>query len=61
MKRGSEKRGEEEKKKERKTIAFGQEQKCTHTSPRTEYPVDIKEIFSCSIVVWPRINYRSLC
>ena len=56
MKRGSKKRGREEKKKERKAIAFGQEQKRTHTSPWTEYLVDVKEIFSCSIVVWPRIN-----
>ena len=56
MKRGSKKRRKEEQKKERRTIAFDQEQKCTHTSPQTEYPVDTKEIFLCSIVVWPKVN-----
>ena len=56
MKKGTEKERNEEQKKERKTIAFDQEQKCTHMSPRTEYPVDMKEIFLCSIVVWPKVN-----
>ena len=31
--------------RERKAIVFYQNQRCTHTSPRIEYPVDIKEIF----------------
>ena len=28
-----------------KAIVFDQNQRCTHTVPRTKYPVDIKEIF----------------
>ena len=56
MKRGLEKKGKKEQKRERKTIAFDQEQKCTHTSLRTEHPVDLKEIFLRSIVAWPKIN-----
>ena len=56
MRRGLEKREKKEQKRERKTIAFNQEQKCTHTSPRTEHPVDRKEIFLRSIVAWPQIN-----
>ena len=56
MKKGIGKKRKEEQKKERKTIAFDQEQRCTHTFPRTEYPVDMKEIFLCSIVVWPKVN-----
>ena len=56
MKKGIGKKRKEEQKKERKTIAFDQEQRCTHTSPWTEYPVDLKGIFLCSIVVWPRTN-----
>ena len=55
MKKGSAKK-ERKNRRERKTIAFDLEQKCTHTSPRTEHPVDIKEIFLCSIVVWPKVN-----
>ena len=51
MKKEIEKRRKKEHKKERKTIAFDQEQRCIHTSPRTEYPVDTKEIFLRSIVV----------
>ena len=51
MKKGIGKKRKEVQKKERKTIAFDQEQRCTHTSPWTEYPVDMKEIFLCSIVV----------
>ena len=51
-----EKKRKEEQKKERKTVAFYQEQRCTHTSPRTEYPMDMKEIFLCSIVVKPKVN-----
>ena len=43
-------------KKERKTIAFNQEHRCTHTFPRTEHPVDIKEIFLRSTAAWPKIN-----
>ena len=31
--------------RERKAIVFDQSQKCTHTSPQTEYPMGIKEIF----------------
>ena len=31
--------------RKRKAIVFDQNQRCTHTFPRTEYPVDIKEIF----------------
>ena len=31
--------------RERNTIVFNQNQRCTHTSPRIEYPVDIREIF----------------
>ena len=57
MKRGSKKKEKERRRdRERKTIAFDQEQKCTHTSPRTEHPVDIKEIFLRSIAAWPKIN-----
>ena len=57
MKRGSaEKRKERTEERERKTRAFDQEQKCTHTSPRTGYPVDMKEIFLRSIVAWPKVN-----
>ena len=56
MKKWIGKKRNEEQKKERKTIAFDQEQKCTHTSPRTEHPVDIKEIFLRSIAAWPKIN-----
>ena len=56
MKRGSEKRKERRKDRERKTISFNQEQMCTHTSPRTEYLVDIKEIFLHSTAAWPKIN-----
>ena len=58
MKRGSEKKkkGKKEQKRERKTIAFDQEQKCAHTSSRTGYPVDMKEIFLRSIVARPKVN-----
>ena len=56
MKKGPKKERNEEQKKERKIIAFDQEQRCTHTSPRTEYPMDMKEIFLYSIVVWPKVN-----
>ena len=57
MKRGTKKKGEERtEERERETTAVDQEQKCTHTSPRTEYPVDMKEIFLCSIVAWPKVN-----
>ena len=46
MKRGTKKKGEERtEERERETTAFDQEQKCTHTSPRTGYPVDMNEIF----------------
>ena len=55
MKRGSKKREKKEQKKERKTISFDQEHKCTNTSPRTGYPVDMKEISLRSIVAWPKI------
>ena len=51
MKKEIGKRRKEEHKKERRTIAFEQEQKCTHTSPRTEHPVDTMEIFLRSIIV----------
>ena len=56
MKKGIGKRREKEQKKGRKTIAFDQEQRCTHMSPRTKYPVDMTEIFLCSIVAWPKVN-----
>ena len=56
MKKEIGKKRKKEQKKERKTITFDQEQRCTHTSPRTEYPVDTKETFLCSIVVWPKVN-----
>ena len=56
MKKGPKKERNEEQKKERKIIAFNQEQRCTHTSPQTKYPMDMKEIFLCSIVVWPKVN-----
>ena len=56
MKKGTGKKRNEEQKKDRKTIAFDQEQRCTYTSPRTEYPMDMKEIFLCSMVVWPKVN-----
>ena len=58
MKRGSEKKkkGKKEQKRERKTIAFDQEQKCTHTSPQTRHSVGMKEIFLRSIVAWPKVN-----
>ena len=39
-----EKERNKEQKKERKTIAIDQEQRCTNMSPWTEYPVDMKEI-----------------
>ena len=52
MKEGSEK----SQKKERKTISFNQERRCTHTFPRTEHPVEIKEIFLRSTAAWPKIN-----
>ena len=45
MKKGSKKRRKKGRDRERKTIAFNQEQKCTHTPPRTEHPMDIKEVF----------------
>ena len=46
MKWGSEKRGKKKEiEEERNAIVFNQNQRCTYTSPRTEYPVDIKEIF----------------
>ena len=47
MKKGSEKLRKNKKdiKRERKAIVFDQNKRYTHTSPRTEYPVDIKEIF----------------
>ena len=47
---------ERKNRRERKTIAFDLEQKCTHTSPRTGYSVDMKEIFLRSIVAWPKVN-----
>ena len=56
MKKGTEKERNEEQKKERKSIAFDQEQRCTNTSPRIEYPVDMKEIFLYLIVVRPKVN-----
>ena len=57
MKKGTKKKKKNlEQKKERKIIAFNQEQRCTHTSPQTKYPMDMKEIFLCSIVVWPKVN-----
>ena len=56
MKKGTGKKRNEEQKKERKPIAFDQEQRCTHMSSRTEYPMDMKEIFLCSIVGWPKVN-----
>ena len=56
MRRRRKKRRKEKQKKGRKTIVFDQEQRCTHTPPQTEYPVDLKGIFLCSIVVWARIN-----
>ena len=47
MKKGSEKLRKNKKdiERERKTIVFDQNQRCTYTSPRIEYSVDIKEIF----------------
>ena len=60
MKRGSEKGEKRRRNRERKTIAFNQKQRCTHTSPRTEHPVNIKEIFLRSTAAWPKINYHSL-
>ena len=56
MKRGSEKKKKKEGEIERETISFNQEQMCTHTSPRTEHPVDIMEIFLRSTTAWPKIN-----
>ena len=57
MKRGS-KKGKKEGyiERERNIIAFNQKQSCIHTSPRTEHPVDIKEIFLRSTAAWPKIN-----
>ena len=43
MKKRSAKKGKKEQKRERKTIALDLEQKCTHTSPRTGYSVDMKD------------------
>ena len=50
------KKRKKEQKRERKTITFDQEQKCTHTSPRTRHPVDMNEIFLRLIVAWPKVN-----
>ena len=55
MKRGSEKKEKERMRdRERETISFNQEQMCTHTSPRTEHPVNIKEIFLRSTAAWSK-------
>ena len=53
MKKGWEKK-KARRKKERKTIALNQEHKCTHTFPRTEHLVNMKEIFLRSTAAWPR-------
>ena len=34
-----------ERERERNAVVFNHNKRCTHTSPRTEYPMDIKEIF----------------
>ena len=51
------KKGEETtERRKREATAFEQEQKCTHTSPWTGYPLDMNEIFLRLIVAWPKVN-----
>ena len=45
MKKGSKRfRGEKKREREKNSVVFNHNKRCTHTSPRTEYPVDKGDI-----------------